>query len=77
MPASSSPRMSALYTKYLDAWAATGGDLLCIFSSTGNWSKWGSWGLGEFYDSKPADYPKLAATLEWAKKHGQPVESRE
>lgn len=68
------PRMGALYTKYLDAWAATGGDLLCIFSSTGNWSKWGSWGLSEYYDSKPADYPKLAATLEWAKKHGQPVE---
>ena len=68
------PRMGALYGKYLDAWAAAGGDLLCIFSSTGAWSKWGSWGLAEFQDSQPADYPKLSATLQWARDHGQPVE---
>lgn len=29
----------------------------------------GAWGLAEFYDNKPANYPKLTATLEWAKKH--------
>ncbi len=67
------PRMGALYGKYLDAWAAGGGDLLCIFSSIGAWSKWGSWGLAEFQDSRVADYPKLAATLQWAKAHGQNV----
>lgn len=71
------PRMGALYTKYLDTWAATGGDLMCIFSSTGRWSKWGSWGLAEYYDSKSTEYPKLAATLRWAKDHGQPVETQE
>ncbi len=70
------PRMGVLYGKYLDAWAANGGDLLCIFSSTGAWSKWGSWGLAEFQDSRAADYPKLAATLRWAKEHGQPVTTR-
>jgi hypothetical protein len=71
------PRMGALYGKYLDAWAANGGDLMCIFSSTGAWSKWGSWGLAEFQDSRAADYPKLAATLRWAKDHGQNVSSGE
>jgi hypothetical protein len=71
------PRMGALYGKYLDAWAAHGGDLLCIFSSTGAWSKWGSWGLAEFQDSRAADYPKLATTLRWAKDHGQNVNSGE
>ena len=52
-------------------------DLLGIFSSTGawsNWGSWGSWGLAEYQDSQPAVYPKLAATLEWAQAHGQPVE---
>ena len=71
------PRMGALYGKYLDAWAANGGDLLCIYSSTGAWSKWGSWGLAEFQDSRAADYPKLAAALEWAKQHGQNVNTGE
>lgn len=71
------PRMGLLYGKYFDAWADAGGDLLGIFSSTGAWSKWGSWGLAEYQDSRPADYPKLAATLRWAKAHGQNVSADE
>ena len=69
------PRMGTIYTKYLDAWAAAGGDLMNLFNSTSKWNKYGNWGLAEHADSKPADYPKLAATLEWAKKHGQPVQT--
>lgn len=68
------PRMGKIYSKYLDAWAGAGGDLLNHFSSTGKWVKYGSWSLSEYHDSNPADYPKLAAVLEWAKKHGQAVE---
>ena len=63
--ANRSPRMGAFYTRYLDAWKAAGGDLLCIFSSVGRWSKWGSWGLLEYYDETQADQPKLKAVLEW------------
>ena len=59
------PRMGALYTKYLDAWKAAGGDLMCLFASTGGWSKWGSWGLTEYYDETEADQPKLKAVTEW------------
>jgi hypothetical protein len=67
------PRMGAIYTKYLDGWKQNGGGLICLFASTGGWSKWGSWGLLQNYDDKAADYPKFAATMNWAKAQGQPV----
>lgn len=67
------PHMGELYTRYYDEWAKVGGDLFAVFSSIGAYSNHGAWGLAEFYDSKPADYPKLDATLKWAKTHGQAV----
>lgn len=67
------PRMGRVYEKYFAAWAENGGDLMCHFSSIGQWSKWGSWGLAEFEDDRPADFPKYVATLRAAKKWGQPV----
>lgn len=67
------PRMGELYTRYYDEWAAIGGDLFAVFSSIGHYSNHGAWGLAEFHDSTPADSPKLAATLKWAKARGQPV----
>jgi hypothetical protein len=71
------PRMGAMYTRYFDEWAKLGGDVFAVFSSISAWSNHGAWGLAEYYDSKPADYPKLAATLQWAGKHGQAVEVSE
>ena len=68
------PRMGELYTRYFDEWASVGGDLFAVFSSISAYSNHGAWGLAEYDDSKSSDYPKLSATLEWAKKHGQPVE---
>jgi hypothetical protein len=68
------PRMGELYTRYYDEWARIGGDLFAVFSSIGAYSNHGAWGLAEYADSKPADYPKLEATLNWAKAHGQAVE---
>jgi len=70
------PRMGAMYRRYYDEWAKVGGDVLAVFSSIGAYSNHGAWGLAEFYDSKPADYPKLQATLDWAKQRGQPVNGR-
>jgi hypothetical protein len=56
-------RMGRLYTRYLNAWRDTaGGDLCCLFSSTGTWSKWGSWGLLEHNGD---DTPKYQAVLRW------------
>ncbi len=67
-------RMGDLYRRYFAEWARLGGGTFCHFSSIGNWSNHGAWGLAEHYDSRPADYPKLAAALDWAKTLGQPVE---
>ena len=68
------PRMGELYTQYYDEWAKVGGDLFAVFSSIGAYSNHGAWGLAEYYDSPPAAYPKLEATLKWAQAHGQSVE---
>ena len=67
------PRMGEMYGRYYDEWARIGGDMFAVFSSIGSFSNHGAWGMAEFYDSKSADYPKLAATLRWAKEHNQPV----
>jgi hypothetical protein len=72
--ANAHPRMKAIYKKYYAAWEADGGDLLCHFSSVGQWSKWGSWGLLQFADDDAAKSPKFTATMEWAQKLGQPVQ---
>jgi len=66
------PRMGALYTKYLDALQEAGCDLVCLWCSTGRWSKWGSWGLTEYLDETEAAYPKYKAVRDWNKQHAQP-----
>jgi hypothetical protein len=63
------PRMGGFYQRYLDAWKAAGGDVMCIFSSTGTWSKWGSWGILEHYDETEKDQPKLRAVMEWNRRN--------
>jgi hypothetical protein len=69
--ANAHPRMGEIYRKYLQAWVEVGGDLFCHFSSVGRWTKWGSWGLLQFYDDPPT--PKFRAVMEWAKELGQDV----
>lgn len=67
------PRMGEIYRRYYAAWTAAGGDLFCYFSSVGSWSKWGSWGILQFYDDDPLQAPKYLATMRWAEECGQPV----
>lgn len=71
--ANADPRMGRLYRQYSDAWDQVGGDLFCTFSSVGTWSKWGSWGLLQYYDDDPATAPKYQAVVDWAKRCGQQV----
>lgn len=71
--ANADPRIGSIYTKYYDAWTRAGGDLFCHFSSVGEWSKWGSWGLLQYYDENPARSPKFVATMQWARRCGQKV----
>ena len=69
LKANADSRMGQLYTQHLSAWVNNGGDLLCHFNSVGTWSKWGSWGLLQYYDDKPS--PKLKAVIDWANARGQ------
>ena len=59
------PRMKTLYRDYLAGWKQNGGTLAAIFSSLGNWSKWGSWGLMEYHGQPPAEAPKYEAVIEF------------
>ena len=69
LKANADARMGELYTQYLNAWANNGGDLLCHYNSVGTWSKWGSWGLLQYYNDKPT--PKFKAVIDWANARGQ------
>jgi hypothetical protein len=72
LKANTDERMGDLYTKHLKAWTDNGGDLVCSFNSVSTWSKWGSWGLVEYYDDKPT--PKYKAVIDWAKSRGQKLD---
>lgn len=67
------PRIARIYKKHYQAWEQNGGDLFCYFSSVGKWSKWGSWGLLQYYDDDPQESPKFTATMNWARNLGQHV----
>ena len=66
--ANSHPRMGTIYDRYFQAWTDTGGDLFCYFSSIGRWSKWGSWGILQYYDDDPRQSPKFMSTMRWGKR---------
>lgn len=64
LKANRSPNMGKLYGRYLDQWKQVSSDgLFCLWLSVEAWSKWGSWGLAEYYDEKGDDSPKLEAVL--------------
>jgi len=71
--ANAHPRLAGIYAKHFDAWEKEGGELFCYFSSVSRWSKWGSWGILQHYDDDPAKSPKFVATMQWARRLGQPV----
>ena len=57
--------MGGFYTRLLDAWKESGGDLFCLYASTGNWGRHGCWGLLQYADENEQDQPKFRAVLEW------------
>lgn len=65
------PRMGDMYRRYFDEWKRIGGDVMAVFSSISRWSNHGAWGIAEYYDSTPAEYPKLDAVLKTARQWGQ------
>lgn len=60
-----SSQMGELYSRYLEAWQAEGGGLICMFASTSRWTKWGMWGLLESWQQDIKDIPKAKATFDW------------
>jgi hypothetical protein len=42
---------------------------MCLFNSTGRWSKYGSCNLAEYYDETETDQPRLKAVMEWNRGH--------
>jgi len=55
------PRMKHYYSQDLQHWNEVGGDVFCVFSSMGRFSKWGSWGLLEHRKQPLKEAPKLQA----------------
>jgi len=63
------PRMKQLYLEYLAGWKQAGGTMMAIFSSTGRYSKWGSWGIMEYHGQPVAEAPKYQAIIEFLEKN--------
>ena len=64
LQANRSSQMGTLYDRYLDEWRRVSSDgLFCPWLSTETWSKWGSWGLAEYYDEEEENFPKLKSIL--------------
>lgn len=62
--ANRSKYMGKLYDNYLEEWQKISSDgLICLWLSTEIWSKWGSWGLREYYDDTVTNSPKLKTVL--------------
>lgn len=61
--ANRTPRMGELYTKYLQTWFASGGEVICMFSSIGRPSKYGSWGMKETIGQPLDAAPKYKSVL--------------
>ena len=63
------PRMKQLYLEYLAGWKENGGTMMAIFSSTGRFSKWGSWGIMEYHGQPTTEAPKYQAVIEFLEKN--------
>ncbi|MFO0877161.1 MAG: hypothetical protein U0840_07275 [Gemmataceae bacterium] len=61
------PGMEKLYRLDLEQWHSAGGGLYCVFSSMGNYSKWGSWGVLEHRLQDPTRVPKMRALRDYLK----------
>jgi hypothetical protein len=59
------PRMKQLYLNYLQGWKDSGGKMMAIFSSTGRFSKWGSWGVMEYHGQPVNTAPKYQAVIQF------------
>ncbi len=64
------PEMRQMYREYLQGWQGAGGEDIFLFSSAGEFSKWGSWGLMEYQTQPDAQCPKLLGVLDFLARMG-------
>ena len=57
--------MRLLYFRYLQHWDQIGGEDILLFSSLGEFSQYGSWGLLEYEGQPLNDAPKLQGVLDY------------
>lgn len=58
------PKMKALYLADLKNWQDADGGLFCVYSSMGQYGKWGSWGVLEHAGQDVSKAPKMQALRE-------------
>jgi hypothetical protein len=63
------PRMKSVYTRYLDAWKANGGELFVHYVNCMAYSKWGRWGALEALDQPREKSPKYDALMSFIEKN--------
>jgi hypothetical protein len=63
------PRMKSVYTRYLDAWKANGGELFVHYVNCMTYSKWGRWGALEALDQPREKAPKYDALMSFIEKN--------
>lgn len=59
------PQMGTIYSDYYDWWASIGGGTFMAFTSIGEPSMFGAWGLLENIQQDTLDAPKWLATTQW------------
>jgi hypothetical protein len=67
--ANRNPRMTSIYTTYLQNWVAAGGDLFLHFTDIQGYTKWGSWGAMEYLGEPAGSAPKYEALFQFASAH--------
>lgn len=58
------PQMYDIYKSYIGAWKSQVNDVMVLYASSGDISKWGAWGLREYSGQPLAETPKRRAALE-------------
>ncbi len=58
-------RMKEVYLDYMALWRDAGAEIIGIFSSMGEYSKWGSWGILENHGEDPMTKPKYVACMQF------------
>ena len=69
--ANRSTQMRTAYERYFDAWRKAGGKLFVYFSSPGQYSKWGRWGITESLYDKRKNSPKYDAVMSFMENNPQ------